>query len=225
MILEELSKPYTLNLIPFDHLVSKEFRSLTPIGKVPVMHDPNTNLMLFESGAIIQYLIEMYDGECRISYEELRERHLCNQWLMVQMSQQGPFFGQLSWFQYFHPEDVPSAKERYFKQVERVLGVLEVALEGKEWLVGDRCTFADISFFMWNELLPSVTRTKEEDTILNKFPRVLNWHERMRERRAVGKVVEMRNKAIAEDGMKEAIEANDPEHWRELGNRTNAGGE
>ena len=225
MILEELGTPYELNPIPFDHLVSKEFRQITPVGKVPVIHDPNTDLTLWESGAIIQYLIEQYDVEHKISYASLKEKHLLNQWLMFQMSQQGPFFGQLSWFHYFHPEDVPTAKERYLKQVVRILGVLETSLQGREWLVGDKCTFADISFFMWNDLLPSVTRSTPEDTILKQYPGALAWHQRMKARPAVAKVVQMRDDAIAEDGMKEAIEKNDPDHWRNLGDRTNAGGE
>jgi glutathione S-transferase len=61
------------------------------------MRDPNTSIDLWESGAIIQYIIEQHDTERKLSYEGLKERSLSNQWLMFQMSGQGPYFGQCSW--------------------------------------------------------------------------------------------------------------------------------
>lgn len=61
------------------------------------MKDPNTDLMLWESGAIVLYLIEQYDTKKILTYTTLKEKHLLNQWLMFQMSQQGPFYGQVGW--------------------------------------------------------------------------------------------------------------------------------
>lgn len=45
----------------------------------------------------------------------------------------------------YHPEKIPSAIERYQKEVLRVLGVLNDVLSKQEWLVGDKCTVADLS--------------------------------------------------------------------------------
>ncbi len=45
-----------------------------------------------------------------------------------------------------HPEKIPSAIERYQKEILRVLGVLESVLSQREWLVGGKCTVADLSF-------------------------------------------------------------------------------
>ena len=59
--------------------------------------DPNTHLTLWESGAIILYLIEKYDTQKKLTYESLQERQLLNQWLMFQMSGQGPYYGQAGW--------------------------------------------------------------------------------------------------------------------------------
>ena len=50
-----------------------------------------------------------------------------------------------------HPEKIPSAIERYEKELKRVLGVLESVLSKQEYLVGNKVTIADIS------LVPSVT--------------------------------------------------------------------
>ena len=57
-----------------------------------------------------------------------------------------PYFGQVSWFQFFHAEKIPSAIERYQKEILRVFGVLESVLSKQEWLVGGKLTIADLSF-------------------------------------------------------------------------------
>ena len=61
------------------------------------IEDPNNGLVLWESGAIIQYLIEQYDPEKKISYATLPEKYHLNQWLMFQMSGHGPYLGQCAW--------------------------------------------------------------------------------------------------------------------------------
>lgn len=68
------------------------------------------------------------------------------QWLLFQVSGQGPYYGQASWFHKFHPERLPSAVERYVKEVERVIGVLDTWLQDHEWLVGNKVTYADLAF-------------------------------------------------------------------------------
>jgi len=61
------------------------------------MYDPNTNIQIWESGAIILYLLDQYDSKKKLTYTTLPEKAALYQWIMFQMSQQGPFIGQLSW--------------------------------------------------------------------------------------------------------------------------------
>lgn len=70
--------------------------SLTII-EFPAIVDPNTNLTLWESGAILQYLEDVYDKEKKLTYDTLNEKHLLNQYLHFQMSGQAPYFGQAGW--------------------------------------------------------------------------------------------------------------------------------
>ena len=56
------------------------------------------------------------------------------------------------WFLNSHPEKIPSAVERYQKETLRVFGVLDGVLKDHEWLVGDKCTIADLSFITWNNV-------------------------------------------------------------------------
>lgn len=99
-----------------------------------------------ESNAILQYLVEKYDKEHKIFINDGEEKYAQLQWLYFQASGQGPYFGQVPWFLYYHPEKVPTAVERYRGEVKRVFGVLESVLSKQEWLVGGRPTIADISF-------------------------------------------------------------------------------
>ena len=63
-----------------------------------------------------------------------------------------PYFGQAMWFLNTHPEKIPSAIERYKNETLRVFGVLDgvLAKSPSGWLVGGKCTAADISFIPWN---------------------------------------------------------------------------
>jgi glutathione S-transferase len=56
----------------------------------------------------------------------------------MQMSGQGPYFGQAALFAKFHPERIASATDRYKDQVKRVYHVLDMHLKGKQYLAGDK---------------------------------------------------------------------------------------
>lgn len=166
----------------------------------PAVEDPNTGITLWESGAIIIYLIEQYDTTNSLSYgpDSPTHRHHCNQWLMFQLSGQGPYFGQLAWFVNFHPEKLPSVQERYSKELHRVLGVLETALQanGGGVLVGDKLTYADLAFVWWNEMTQIAAGTAVDP--LEGFPGVLAWHKRMKDRDSFKKTAEVRTAAMKE---------------------------
>ncbi|PYI11237.1 putative glutathione S-transferase 1 [Aspergillus sclerotiicarbonarius CBS 121057] len=173
IILAELSLPYTTIPIPLSTVKQPPYTSINPNGRLPALHDPNTNLTIWESGAIIQYLISRYDNTHKISFPEgTNENYLTAQWMFFQASGQGPYFGQASWFKKFHPERVPSAVQRYVGEINRVTGVLEGVLKGsmeedtkKEegegpWLVGEKCSVADLMWVSWQVIVTRVI-TKE----------------------------------------------------------------
>lgn len=60
----------------------------------------------------------------------------------LQMSGQGPYYGQAIWFQRYHPEKIESAVQRYQNEAIRVIGVLNEHLKGKTYLVAEKwCVF------------------------------------------------------------------------------------
>lgn len=90
--------------------------------------------------------MERYDPEHKISVATEAEKFQQLQWLFFQASGQGPYFGQGVWFTRLHSEQLPSAQERYRNEIKRVWSVLESVLSKQEWLVGGKCTIADMSF-------------------------------------------------------------------------------
>ncbi|KAH8735990.1 glutathione S-transferase [Ilyonectria robusta] len=185
IIFEELGVPYTA--IPIENPKDESFTKINPNGRLPAIEDPNTGLTLWESGAIIEYLIETYDKEHKLTFTSAPEKWQLKQYLHFQMSGQGPYFGQTAWFHFFHPEDVPSAKERYKEQAVRVVQVLDKILEGKEYLVGDKCTYADLAFVPWNNMLPMFGDTWAKYEIETKYTNFFAWHQRLLARPTVKK--------------------------------------
>ncbi|KAK7752234.1 Transcriptional regulator ure2 [Diatrype stigma] len=196
----QLKVPYKIVSIKFEDLKSEPFVSLNPNGRAPAIKDPNTDLVLWESGAIISYLIEQYDTAHVLSYDTLKEKQLCNQWLHFQMSGQGPYFGQAGWFTVLHQEKLPSAIERYRAEIKRILGVLEKRLEGRQWLVGDKMTYADLAWAPWNDRVDVLLSCPPEEKF-EGFPAVKAWHDRVTSRPSWKKAMEERARLMDEQGL------------------------
>jgi len=189
ILLEELELPYEIKLMEFADLKKEPFTNLNPNGRVPAIEDPNTGMILGESGAILQYLIDTYDKTSTLAYTTFNEKYHALQWLHFQMSGQGPYFGQKAWFSNFHSEKLPSAETRYANEVRRVIGVIDSHLgkHGTEYLVGDKCTYADLAWVTWDAglgwLVPDLDTAKE-------FPLFHAWHEKLMARPAVKRAFE-----------------------------------
>ncbi|CAI6087231.1 unnamed protein product [Clonostachys chloroleuca] len=195
-VLEELAVLYEVVSIRFENIKQSPFIDINPNARVP-------GVQLSRTGAIILYLIQKYDINSQLHYDSMDKEILCKQWLIFQVSGQGPYFGQCTWFTYLHPEKLPSAIERYSKEVKRVLGVLDKVLgaePNKEWLVGDRITYADLAFVPWNDRL-DVTLGVPADKKFEGFPNVKKWHERMIKRPSWIKAMKLRARLMDEHGL------------------------
>ncbi|KAK2737054.1 glutathione S- transferase, nitrogen catabolite repression regulator [Onygenales sp. PD_40] len=196
MLLEELKLPFERESVDANDLKKEPYESLNPNGRVPTLQDPNTGFTIWESGAILEYLTETYDKQNTISFPAgSKEYYEAKQWLHYQMSGQGPYFGQATWFTVYHPEKVPSAVERYVNEIRRVSGVLNRSLENKEYLVGGKYSFVDASFVPWFEVA-AIFWTKEM-ALENDFPNLNSWLNRIKARPAIAKTIEEKAKAAA----------------------------
>lgn len=154
LMLEETGLPYEPHLVRFDRndQTSPEFLSLNPTNKIPAIIDPNgpggKPLALWESGAILIYLAEK-TGKFMSADPALRYETI--QWVMFQMGSIGPMFGQVGFFHKFAGKDYEDKRprDRYVAEAKRLLKVLNERLNGRQWIMCDDYTIADIATFPW----------------------------------------------------------------------------
>jgi GST-like protein len=154
IMLEETGLPYEVHLVDFnkDDQKTPEFLWLNPNGKIPAILDPNgpggKPLGLFESGAILQYLAEK-TGKLLPADEARRWQTI--QWLHFQMGGIGPMFGQVGFFHKFAGKEFADKRplERYVSESKRLLAVIGSRLAGRQWIMDDEFTIADISMLGW----------------------------------------------------------------------------
>jgi len=184
--LEELGLPYEAHLV---NIMSNDqktpaFLSLNPNGKIPALIDPDgpagLPIGIFESGAILLYLAEKTG---RLMPSDPVGRLECIQWLFFQMAGVGPMFGQYGHFYKFVADKVtdPYPTERYQNETKRLLAVLNGRLEGREWMMGDLYTVADIATFPWVRTVRDFYEAGEV-VGLESFKNVTAWLERCLER-------------------------------------------
>ena len=127
-----------------------EFLKISPNNRIPAIvdHDPEDGgapLAQFESGAILHYLAEKTG---KFIPKDARGRAEVLQWLNWQMGGIGPMLGQYLHFVDYAPEDLPYAKDRYTREAERLLGVLDRRLEDREYVAAE-CSIADMATYPW----------------------------------------------------------------------------
>eukprot|EP01041_Mallomonas_annulata_P017883 gene17884-36547_t len=129
-----------------------EFLKISPNNKIPAIIDPNgpggKPLALFESGAILVYLASKTG---QLMPQDTAGRYETLQWVMWQMGGVGPMVGQLGFFHKFAGKDYEDKRprDRYVAESKRLLGVLDKHLQGRDWVMGDSYTIADIAIFPW----------------------------------------------------------------------------
>ena len=183
ILLEELSLPY--NVIPVDigkgAQFEPEYLKLNPNNKMPTIVDnegpDGRPYAVMESGAILIYLADKHGkflpkgGEAR--YDVL-------QWLMWQMGGLGPMLGQAHHFLQYAPEKIEYAMNRYSNEANRLYGVLNKRLQGRDYVAGDY-SIADMAIMPW-------LRYPDRQAVdIEQYPEVKRWRESLEARPAVQK--------------------------------------
>ncbi len=189
IMLEETGLPYEVHRVDImkDESHTAEFLSLNPNGKIPAIIDPHgpggTALPLFESGAILQYLA---DKSGQFISTEPAQYWQTIQWLHFQMASIGPMFGQLGFFNKFAGKEYEDKRplQRYVAESKRLLGVLDGRLDGREWIMGNDYSIADIATIGWvNNLITFYEARELVD--FDRFANVGAWLARALARPAV----------------------------------------
>jgi GST-like protein len=182
IMLEEVGLPYTVHAVDIGkgEQFKPEFLAISPNNKIPAIvdsHGPDGQPMaLFESGAILVYLAAKTN---MLLPEDLRDRWSTLQWLMFQMGGLGPMLGQAHHFNFYAPEKITYAMERYSKEANRLYGVLDRRLAESEYVGCGKYTIADIAIMPW-------LRTYERQGVaIDQYPHVKRWFDALNARPAV----------------------------------------
>ena len=186
IMLEEADIEY--NVIPVNlgagDQFKPEFLKISPNNRMPVIVDHDgpqgEEVSVFESGAILMYLGEK-SGKFFPQSDKERIRVL--EWLFWQIGGLGPMAGQVSHFVNYAPNfpgDHSYSEKRYKNEYDRLLGVMDMVLEEREYLAGDY-SIADMASFPW------VTAYKRYEVNLDTFKNVRRWFDEIKSRPAVRK--------------------------------------
>lgn len=209
LFLEETGLAY--EAVPVDTSKGEQhapaFRTINPNGKVPAVVDtdgPNgKEVRVFDSTAILIYLADK-TGELLGTPEDRPE---LLSWLLFIASGLGPFSGQAVHFQFAAPEGLDYAVNRYRREAERHYQVLNDHLSGRDFIVGNGFTIADISAWGWLDRASRVRKGAEDP--LGPFPELKRWFAGVDARPAVARARALAKshafKAINDEETKQAL--------------------
>jgi glutathione S-transferase len=153
---------------------SVEFLQLNPEGKVPVLIDDN--FVLTESAAILQYLA--HNNKSTLWPDEITEQAEVLKWLFWQGNDWNKTVGAYAHHQVVLPHWRNSAaegfSEQHVEEFETIMSTFNDVLKGKEYLVGNHLTLADISLGSY------LMFADEAKMPLEKYRNVRCWLEKMK---------------------------------------------
>ena len=162
-----------------------DFLSISPNNRMPAIvdHAPEGGgepIAVFESGACMMYLAEKYGT---FGGSNLREEWEVNQWVMWQMANQGPKFGERGHFARLKDSqgDQSYAKRRFDDELHRLYGVMNNRLYDRRYLAGDFYSIADMACYPW------VVGWEAQGIDIAEFKYFKRWFEELSERPALQK--------------------------------------
>ena len=197
ILIEELGLPYRYHPVNVagGEQFAPGFVALNPNSRVPVIVDEDgpdgAPYTIFESGAILFYLAEKTR---RFLPLDVRGRHDTMQWLMIQMANVGPMFGQLNHFQKYAPPGNDYSLSRYRTASGRLYDMLDRRLAEVPYLIGDDYTIADIAIYPWAALYH-----EKHGEDWGRHPALHAWAERVGARPAVARAVAAYDGRLATD--------------------------
>ena len=187
--LEELGLPYTTRWIDITkgQQLSPEYLAVNPNNKIPAIVDHDgpggQRVSVFESGAVLVYLAEKAG---KLLPSSGAARYTTLEWVFFNAGGPGPILGQLGYFSKFATEKVPPAIERFTKESERLLRVLDGRLGQVPYLAGD-FSIADIMNMTWARAARTFLSLD-----LSPYPHLVRWLDELEQRPAFARALAMK---------------------------------
>jgi GST-like protein len=163
-----------------------EFLAVSPNNRIPAIldrkpKDGGAPIPVFESGAILLYLAEKTG---KFIPSDTRGRYDAIQWLFWQMGGLGPMSGQNNHFSQYAADKIPYAIDRYRNEVNRLYGVLNKKLAGRDFIAGDY-SIADMASYPW------IVPYERQGQKIEDFPNLKRWFEAIKARPATVRAYEL----------------------------------
>jgi GST-like protein len=161
--------------------------------------DGGEPISVFESGAILLYLAQKTG---RFMPSDVRGQNTVTEWLMWQVGGLGPMAGQNHHFGVYAPEKLPYAIARYVNETNRLYGVLDRRLQGRDFITGQDYSVADMACYPW------VVPWQRQQQNLDDFPNLKRWLNAIAARPATirayakGETVTQNRTTVTEEGKK-----------------------
>ncbi|XP_058453689.1 glutathione S-transferase 1-1-like [Malaya genurostris] len=156
-----------INLMAGDHM-KEDFLKINPQHTVPTIVDGD--YVLWESKAIVTYLVEQYNPESSLYPMDPKQRGIVNQRLYFDSTVL--YARVLSAIIPILRQGVTNIPQDKKKAIKDALGTLNTCLDGQDWVAGENCTVADLS------LLASVSTISAIGVDLSEFPNITTWYDR-----------------------------------------------
>lgn len=145
-LLEELGVDYRLETLSLTDgsLKTPEYLAKNPLGKVPTLEDDG--VAIFESGAIVEYLLERYGRGRMAPAPGSPERPTFLQWLHWAEASFMPPLGEIVQHSFLRPESerIPGVVADARRRLGRLLDALEKELTGRDTLLPSGFSAADV---------------------------------------------------------------------------------
>jgi len=178
--LEELGLQYEVKQLKFpDDLRSDAYLKINPLARVPALTDGDVSL--FESGAIVQYLLARYGNGRLEPATESAEFPVYLQWFHCAEATFLPPVSDLIQHTMVLPEEerVPGVIPWSQNRIRANLDVLETALTDREFLAGGAFSAADIMMAYTLHLVKLVQLFNAQD-----YPNIGSWLDKVESRPA-----------------------------------------
>ena len=196
IMLEECGLDYAVHPIDIGagDQFAPAFLKISPNNKMPAMVDQDgpggKPIPVFESAAILIYLA---DKTGRFLPDRAKDPHAYYdviQWLMFQMGSVGPMLGQAHHFNAYAPERYPEeriayGRDRYVNEANRIYGVIDRRLDGREWIAGGDYSIADMAIMPWLRF------PEKQGVEIAEYECVRRWRDGIWRRPAVEKALQV----------------------------------
>ena len=171
---QELDLPHQVKTVDFAaaYRASPEWRALNPVGKVPAMTDGG--FTMFESGAMVQYLLDRY-GKGRLQPAPGTEAHgLYLQWSWFAEATYARPIGEIVNHRRAFGEagEIPAVVAEMKGRARLCSEAVDCALRGRSYLMGDEFSAADIMMGYSVMLAQRLTSTEGLDELNSYWARL-----------------------------------------------------